>query len=377
MPEPAPVGSTEKKKETIPDLIPGGLTPEIAPMGPPCELDLPANHPSAFQCENYPPEEACYLSAGGLAFHRQHYGHGIIAYLDPSNVHNGIVPVGLPTPITVLRNNDITPDFNLGGTATIGYLFHDEAVELTGFYIPKASASTQAENQGRLDTPFYHPPLGIDGDNGQFTHADIIRTTASQTLGGAELNFRSWNAGIKGVELIMGVRYAYFQESLGIFVDDDGLTFVDAFGRPDPKRQATVTFGVENNIIAPQLGFDWEFSLLGEKVQWLWFGVSGKAALGVDLQNATRSVVRGDGFVGSKNSQADTSFGQIYDLGAHLDFHLLERCRLRFAYTGLWLVGVATAEDRLNYNLSSSLSETTKNGSVFYHGPTIELQFLF
>src|SRR5690606_33284142 len=47
-----------------PPLIPGPITPQMAPLGPPPSLSLPANHTSAFDREKCPPEEAFFASIG-------------------------------------------------------------------------------------------------------------------------------------------------------------------------------------------------------------------------------------------------------------------------------------------------------------------------
>ena len=58
---PSPVGATRMLEPLRyvpgpqPNLVPGPVTPAIAPVGPPPSLSLPENHTSAFQCERTPP----------------------------------------------------------------------------------------------------------------------------------------------------------------------------------------------------------------------------------------------------------------------------------------------------------------------------------
>src|ERR1700722_19724683 len=75
---PTPVGAARMieplryKPEPQPDLVPGPVTPLVAPPGPPDSLALPSGHSSAFQCENYTTESACFGSAGGFGLARYH-----------------------------------------------------------------------------------------------------------------------------------------------------------------------------------------------------------------------------------------------------------------------------------------------------------------
>jgi hypothetical protein len=53
-------------------------------MGPPDNLSLPADHSSAFQFENFVPDNHIYLSMGAQWLQRQHLGAGATAVLDPA-----------------------------------------------------------------------------------------------------------------------------------------------------------------------------------------------------------------------------------------------------------------------------------------------------
>src|SRR5262249_19543927 len=190
---------------------------------------------------------------------------------------------------------------------------------------------------------------------------------------------RRWNAGIDGAELILGVRYVHHRESLDIFTDDDGLTFRDLDGNPDPRRQATFTSQVRNNIVAPQVGFEYSTQLpsCGCLLKSLWFGASGKAGVGANFVEFRQRLVRGDGFRGFDTRSNTTGLGQVYDVGAFVDVQLLERCRFRAGYNAIWLVDVATSNDQIDFNLAFPGNVRSKQGSVLYHGRSFELQFLF
>src|SRR5262245_61987432 len=78
---PRPVGAARIPEplrycpEPQPNLVPGPLTPAMAPPGPPPEFSLPVGHSSAFQLENYAPESRAYASLGGMALFRNNLGH--------------------------------------------------------------------------------------------------------------------------------------------------------------------------------------------------------------------------------------------------------------------------------------------------------------
>jgi hypothetical protein len=373
MPEPVSCGpAAPAPPGPPPNLIPGPLTPEIAPPGPPDCLSLPANHTGAFQCENFPPEEAIYASIGTQWLQRQTLGKGAVAVVDPDNLKNGIIRPGIHHDVAE-RFNDVTPAMAPGFRGTLGYLCNDQSFEVTGFYIMPKSSSFTAGLRGRLDAFFVNPPLGFEGDNGMWKHADLITTTLTSTLGNIEVNYRRWNVGITGFEMVLGVRYFHSHENLGIFTGDDDLTIIGFNGKPDPTKEATYNINLTNNLIAGQFGLEYTTHVL----KWLSAGTTAKAGLGPDIIHVRTSLTRGDGFVGFDTSRTATRLGGIADLGAFLDIALLERARLRAGYNIMWLVGVATTIDQGDFNLAHTMGHTNYNGSTMYHGPMLELQFLF
>jgi hypothetical protein len=374
MPEPTPIGAAPDKTP-LPNLVPGPITPEMAPPGPPCEMDLPGNHSSAFQCEYYPPEEKYFFHPGALAFQRQRYNHTVLAVRDPQTLDTGNPP---PRNAPVIAQfSDTVPEMAPGVQFTVGYLYHDQAVELTGFYVFNNLRSQTIVNRGRIDLPFNHPPLGFEGDNGLWLQADDTTTRLASTLAGAELNYRYWHAGFESCDLICGVRYVYLRDYFSNFTGDDDLTFLGTNGLPDTRRQATYTVGVTNNIVAPQVGFEWDCPLLGKKVKWLWFGIDSKVALGANMIHTERKLTRGDGFLGFDQSQSRTAFAQVYEGGAFFEFHIAEKFQIKAGYNVLLMGGVVGAEDRVDFNLSNPLGTTDKTRSMFFHGPMAELRFLF
>ena len=375
MPDPLPCPSAA----SVPNLVPGPLSPLDAPKGPGDDLTLPGDIPNAFPCEECPVPSRFFFHIGTQALKRQGAGHQVTAFTDAANSDRGLDLGDLTAPqnvVPVQNLNNLNPKLAFGVRGTIGYLMEEQgcAVELSGFYIPGSTSSVDTSNPGQLNSFFVNPPLGFEGDNGLWLQADRIRTALDTTIAGVELNFRSFNKAYAScIEPIIGLRYINLHENFSIFTDDDGLTFRNAQGQPDPTRQATYATRVNTNIIAPQFGVELQQGLCkGVAV-----GIFGKGAPGVSFNNIAVSLTRGDGFVGLAGSRNRMNLSQVYETGAYVDVYLLERMRVRAGYMGLWLVNVPLATDQIGFDLSAPAGTQKNTGSVFFHGPSLEFQFLF
>ena len=369
MPEPIPfrpdAGPT--------NLVPGPLSPQTAPQGPPDYLSLPADAPGAFPTKRYDPEEAFYFNIGAQLLRRQSLSNsGVIAVLDPQLLDTGTAaPAGAAV---AQKFSDINPHQNGGPRATFGYLFNtNQAFELTGFYIFESNQTTEVLNPGRVDSFFFNPPLGFEGDNGLWLQADRLSTTLSTTLFGAEANYRYTDAAVMGAELIMGVRYLDLAERLTTRTDDDGFSFPMVNGLPDPTRIATYSVQTHNRLVAPQLGFEWDKSF----TKFLTLGFMAKGAWGADFVDMDRNLIRGDGLHGFAGKKSDIQFGQMYEMNAFVDFNILERARLRLGYNALWFLNMANVVDQYDFNLKDANNLNRRSGSIYFQGPMAELQFLF
>jgi hypothetical protein len=365
IPEPLPCGPTPPQ----PNLVPGPIDPSATPPVPESGTEFRADHTSAFQCEEFSRDDHCFFNVGSEGWMRQKLGSLNVVSVDPGNIKNGVVSPGT-VPFQTL--NDISQDWNFGVRASAGYVWQNETLEFTGFWIPQSSVDSTASMPGQLDLPFANPPLGFEGDNGMWTHADRVETTFKQNMFGGEINYRYNDAAIVDGELILGVRYFQLKESLGIFTGDDDLTFPTPNG-PDPTRQATYQTQTVNQIIAPQIGFE-----IGKKcTDYFTLGITGKAAAGVNFIDINNTLTRGDGFVGFNYNRHELNFSQIYETGAFIDFNILERLRLRMGYNAMFLVGVAPAADQVDFNLEVPGGNNQIHSTIFYHGPMAEFQFLF
>src|SRR5262249_19022530 len=144
-------------------------------------------------------------------------------------------------------------------------------------------------NPGRLDLPFINPPVGFEGNNGLWLQADQVEDQLRITFANAEANYRCWNTGVNGPDLLLGVRDVNYAEALGIHTDDEGARTRDIDGKPDPLRIAVYRPNVRNNIVAPQIGFEWAGPVpylpdcLCKRV---WVGIDAKVGLGVNFLNS-------------------------------------------------------------------------------------------
>jgi hypothetical protein len=470
MPEPLPCGPTSSSGPPQPNFIPGPVSPLVAPMGPPDCLSLPADSPSAFSCEPHWDDDHFYFHVGVQFLGRQRLGdkeiaaqspdvHPIFNIVEqkidvttndmatlqtiysrlPGSLQNvvsksefiqgvqvgenvvdqlqkspylpSLVPANAHSPVLQQLNN-LVPRMNVGPRITLGYMWGgDQAIEFTSFYIFEDHKTIKAFDPNRVDVLFYNPPPGfgtyIPGNHGLWTDADSVRTTYGSTFWNNELNYRRCNTGINGVELILGVRYVQEQDDLAIFAGHDALQIL----------QATYSVNTTNNIVAPQLGGEYTLPIC----RWFTFGISGKGAWGANFIDGEVKLQRGDGLVGFDTMRAATNFSQIYDIGAFVDFHVMERLRLRLGYNAIWLLGIATAPDQIDYNLGGNVpnvlnqflgtssnaptlaqnlaqrfiqsqaekalelnqvrheahGKVNNNGSILFNGPLIEFQFLF
>lgn len=358
-----------------PQLYPGPLPPEAAPPGPPPELSLPANLPGAFQ-EPPPPASGAYLYLGARAFRRNGLGNSPIASVDRNNTTNldtGELPLS-PRFLRPVHNfNSVPMNTAWGAEAALGWYSDNAVLELSGFYVPQNSSEQTTTRVGRLFLFFNPTPVGFEGNNGMWRQADRVTTTYESSLGNVEVNYRWWNRGVEGFEPMIGVRYLDQMERVSIFTDDDGVLVRDINNRPDPLRQATYSLRAQNRIVAPQLGFEWNRHFL----PWFSVGLMGKGAWGVNFVNVEQTLRRGDGYSAAGWRRNDTTFSQLYEFGVHADVYLLERLRVRLGFDGLFLANINEASDQINFNLRDRDGAADNNGSIFYYGPTIQVQMLF
>jgi hypothetical protein len=377
MPEPTPLANAIVPMSDLgaPPLGPGFAPPGLnaPPPGTPYPFGAPSNMPGAF------PDQAgaqgprgIYAHIGAMALLRQRFGNGIIALED--NASHGL-DTGTPPPANstpVLNFNNINPQYQWGERFTLGILETDHAIEFSGFYLQDARNSATAISPGRLSSFLFNPPVGFEGDDGMWLQADIMTATVQTAIGSAEINYRWWNNSCWGVEWIAGIRYVNLQESASIFTDDDALVRPDRFGRPDPLRQATYLVRSINQFVGPQLGVEWTRPCLS----WVTFGANAKGAMGPNFVSIDRRLTRGDGFVGFSKNASETTYSSVWEAGIFADLSVFERVRVRVGYEALLFAHVPDAQSQVQFDLRTQTG-VNNNGTIFYSGPIMELQFLF
>ena len=372
MPDPTPTGpsTSASPSPAIPPLIPGPVSAMQAPPGPPDALSLPENHTSAFQAEDWPPDTGFYFHLGAVALERDHLTGGGLVFNGGygSDAKNSLALP--PTSFTqVYGFNDVNQPLNLGMRGTLGYYWNGMIIEANVLGLFENTHSRSATAGSSLFVPFTNAPAGFGGDNGLWMEADSVSTYYRSWFITPELNYRFSPEGINETQLIMGIRYLSYQENLGIATVDD-------FSNPQSKSLvATYSVQTKNNIIAPQVGFDYTHTF--QKFDLLTFGLMAKAAPGVDFSTVQTQLVRGDGVVGLSGKRDETGFGGIYDVQGYFDINLMERMHLRFGYNALWFTGLSAASDQVDFNLGNSSGKVNTHGSAFYYGPSFEFQFFF
>lgn len=371
MPDPVPY----KSSKPLPPLVPGPIDPRAAPPGPPPELSLPAGHSSAFQCENYAFHHNVYFHYGAIGLRRSDLGSGPTIVVDTNDLSGlDLINPGNPFQLGVAQTfTQVQPNLEWGYAATVGIIGHSHSLELTGFYLPEQATTTGLTAPGMLNTFFVNPPVGFAGNNGLFTDADIITTSLQTALGSVEMNVRHYKA-FKHIEPIYGIRYMDLQERFSMFVDDDGLTFVNNLGQRNATRQATYSVRAVNRIVAPQFGIECQHKI----VPGVAVGLYSKAAVGVNFAKTRITLNRGDGLVGlGFSGRHRINISGIGDVGGYLDLYFLERFRARFGYQVLFMVNVLEAVDQIDFNLANPRGRQDNSSDIIYHGPRIEVQLLF
>ncbi len=318
-----------------------------------------------------------YGGVGPIALQRQRMGNGVVAVADPGltvnvpgiprNVDSGITPP--PGAPTALVFGDTPSDYHWGVEATLGFQFGANAIELTGFYIGQQTDSRTFTAIGQYDLPFsaFRPPLGFEGDNFLWLQADRVGLSLETRLASLELNYRRqcqpW------LELIFGARYVYQSERLGIFTDDGVLESPP----PIPALQATYEVNTINRIYGGQFGFEIQHFLLPGFA----LSFSDKNMIGYNHFSVDNRLFRGDGLTRPEGSFRGNEISGLVELDLMATWWLNEHMRLRFGYQALWLLHLPQAQQQVNFDPTTPLSEVNDKGSIFYQGPRLEFQLAF
>jgi hypothetical protein len=315
------------------------------------------------------------VEVGGIGMQRQPVGNKVLGFLDPGVNINGtqtfantglLPPAGTPA---VLNTHDLSPDMQLGIRAGLVWREPEWGFEVCGFYVPNNTTSTTAAVPARIDLGFnfFPTPIGFTPGNGLWLQDDVATLRLTTRLWDGEANFRWCTA--KNFDWILGVRFVDYRESLDLLTEQSVLRT----GVIDPNTTADIAWNVQSRIVAAQIGFETEQQLT-ERIA---FGAMGKGGAGANFTSFDHTLTRGDGFQGPGYHHTATQVSQVYEISAYLDFTITEQWRVRAGYQGLWLVDVPLATDQINFDLNNTGAPFNRNGSVFYHGPIVEVQFVF
>jgi hypothetical protein len=244
----------------------------------------------------------------------------------------------------------------------------------------------------QLDLPFFNAPAGFEGNNGLWRNADVVALHFDTSISSLEGNVRCFSNVGSPFEGIIGIRAIEHRESLSYTTIDDFFqdfinpnpteplqfpTFNVAGAPPrrvgDPTVVATYSTRVRNRLVGPQFGFE------GHLLPFCWLALDygAKAMAGVNLLEREVGLIRGDGLVGFHTQEKLQRFAHAYEINVGADIGLIECAHLHLGYNMLWMVDVATAVGQIDYDLSHTGGRRNSGDSVFYHGPSIELRFVF
>jgi hypothetical protein len=315
------------------------------------------------------------VQVGGIGYQRQAMGNLALGFLDPGININGVQtfantgllpPAGTPA---VLNTHDISPTMQIGVRAAVVWREPEWAVEVCGFYVPQNTVSHTLAAPAQIDLGFnfFPTPIGFTPGNGLWLQGDLASLRFQTTLWDGEVNYR-WNTA-KNFEFIFGVRYLDYSESLDLLTEQQILRT----GVFDPNTTADISWAVHNRILAAQVGFETEQQLT-ERIA---VGGYGKAGAGPNFVDYNHLLTRGDGFEGPGAHRSETQISQVYEISLYADFTITEQWRIRAGYQALWLVDLPLATGQISFDLNNAAAPFNKNGSVFYSGPVVEMQFVF
>jgi hypothetical protein len=346
------------------------------------EMPCPIN---AFNTDNHNgcgPPHYVFAGAGAMALRRQRLPQGPIALLEPVAMHDTNT-ITAPTSPEALDFRDVPTAYDWGVSATFGYRWGPEAVEISGFFLPRQQTSASASFVGKEDVLFgafpTPPPFQVPTDvpTNPFLQNDIVQARLSTELGSVEANFRHQLN--DRLEAFVGMRYFSLLERFDIFTDDlavpDGGGFgVIRRGLGVPGVQADYLISARSDLVGPQLGFLYEQQLLpGFAISFL-----SKNMIGADFFSVQHTLTRVDtGQLGPGASRSGTQASGIIEIGAFASWWVNQHIRLRAGYQALWVINVPDASRNVSFNLNEPLGTPSDHSSIFFHGPTLDVELAF
>jgi hypothetical protein len=377
--DPVPIGPSAEAP------VPSGPPP--CPMGPmtvdlgwpymryktPPMPPMPIAHPNPIGAVK---QETCYdddcdqhviVSGGYIPLWRHRMKKHALAVVDPVPFDDlQIAPVGSPV---ILDYHNVNTGWQHGYFLNVGLFCQDHVYEIEGFYVPKHPERYNVSRPGQISSFFFNPPVGFEGTGaGLWDNADGMSLSFQNELIDAEINSRYFDGACgTEVECLIGLRFINQSEKLEIFTNDDGrqLTII-------PQTEATYTSKTNNRLLGPQVGA----ALTQQLTERLSFSCNAKLALFANYADIEILLKRGDGFIGLDGGQQKWGISALTDTGIFL--HCNGSCwRLRLGYRALWIYGLATAQDQVDFDLGNERGRGDVSGSILYHGPMAAIDFIF
>ncbi len=374
-PMPAMYAQPGSPGQVPPPPMDSGMLHTPRPMGPGGAAPIEPGTEMTPDAARAPGTSRWVLDAEFVILARERMKHEALAIKDLILVEApDPVPPGLTGMPLYADFRDMAMNPMYGFKVGAQYLFNENnAVEWTVMWLPQHTDKANYVLPGQLTSFFSGPatvPLGFEGDNGLWDHADQIIVNLTTTMTGTELNYRGYG-GWNGWEFdwLIGARYLNIHEKLAITTDDDGIQF-----GADPLFSATYTVRARNSIVAGQLGVGLHTFVFGHN--WWTLSWEAKGAWGQNFADYVIELQRGDGFSGPSGGLKKEHFAMIYESAVSTDFSG-DWWRVRLGFTTMFINGVATAQNQVDFNLDNHNGAGIFNGNLFYWGPFASLQVVF
>ncbi|HEX4147706.1 MAG TPA: hypothetical protein VHY20_01910 [Pirellulales bacterium] len=204
---------------------------------------------------------------------------------------------------------------------------------------------------GAAVIPFVPTPIPIANTGSTIT--TVYQSLLQNAEFNARRNINPW------LQLIVGLRYIAFDDSVGITVT------------PTVGASRFSTINTRNNLIGPQLGAN-AFLWQGSRAAVQAFGKGGIFG-NIDSNNVSATAINNAAF-GSSANGSHTSF--VGEVGLTGTYRITNNWGLRSTYEMLWLDGVARAPDQIaSSNPAIGAGSVTSNGALFYYGAFFGLEY--
>jgi len=266
----------------------------------------------------------------------------------------------------------VSPRIHNGVQFSLGLQDNDAGMmfELGGYYAAFGAIRKDMTAPGRLDTPYINAPIGFQDTAGLWLNADYMQFVFGNSVWSGEANLRWFGSTWKGLDVnyLVGLRYIKLYERFSHYTIDDDIQF----GVNDPTTRATLTWKAENDMVGGQVGFG-----LTSWLTQVWnISYDQKIALLANGAKTRNELVRDDGLVGFNDAHTTWRFASAYEGGLFLGLGT-GAWRLRAGYEWKLFVGVSSVNQQFTYDLEQAPFRHKSTDSIFYHGPSASIEWVF